>query len=228
MIFSIPIPAMRCVCLTLQSVSHPLHKFIDVSSNLCFFVGLTAEGDAHIMSSERRCFSCHGVFSTEGYDTHRVHGACTNTPKLEKSMSSQIVWLLTFNFDFTVTGWALPLRSHVEFKDRNYPAGTKPPVPIEFSDTAIGIAWSEWNSRIGVPEDVWVLLHTSMESCSHCGLVRTFEADIAHRSANNVCLDPSQHVGQGVSFIDNGVGGRYTPKGFTYKEDRVVLYSGPK
>ncbi|KAJ6601963.1 hypothetical protein DFH09DRAFT_1270808 [Mycena vulgaris] len=176
-------------------------------------IGITSEGEAHIMSSHRRCFECHGVFSTEGYDAHCVEGICTNTPHRVR-----------------ITDWVLPPNHHVDFKEHDYPAGTTLPSPIEFSETAVGVAWSEWNSRIGVPENVWVLLHTSIERCASCSLLRSFEANIAHRSKNNVCMDPSREVGQGGRRrIDNGAAESCGSSSHAGKVDRRdVLCSGHK
>ncbi|KAJ6600478.1 hypothetical protein DFH09DRAFT_1271292 [Mycena vulgaris] len=200
--------ALRMVNSTIGTLLLPL---LNISH--LFRLGITSEGEAHIMSSHRRCFECHGVFSAEGYDAHRIDGICTNTPHRAR-----------------ITDWALPPNHHVDFKERDYPAGTTLPSPIEFSETAVGVAWSEWNSRIGVPEDVWVLLHTSIERCASCSLLRSFEANIAHRSKNNVCMDPSREVGQGgLGCIDNGAAESCGSSSHAGKMDgRVVLYNGHK
>ncbi|KAJ6606861.1 hypothetical protein B0H10DRAFT_1956763 [Mycena sp. CBHHK59/15] len=137
-------------------------------------------------------------------------GCCTNTPRLDD-----------------IPAWNLPASFVVQFEDRDYPAGAKPPTPIEFFDTSFSVAWSEWNSRIGVPEDVWAIFSTAHQMCRDCGLIRTFEADQAHRDKNNMCMDLSKDVGQGgVGRIDNGTGtSSYKVKA---PEGHLVLYGGAK
>ncbi|KAJ7498273.1 hypothetical protein B0H11DRAFT_1909318 [Mycena galericulata] len=51
---------------------------------------------------------------------------------------------------------------------------------------------------------VWVLLHTSLEVCPCCCLSHTFQGDIAHRTKNNLCMDPARNVGKGLGVVDNG------------------------
>lgn len=73
----------------------------------------------------------------------------------------------------------------------------EPPTPIEFLDSPIGAAYLEWNSRLGVPEDVWAVISTAYVHCDECNLRRSFNGDHAHRDANGRCAD----VGQAQSVI---------------------------
>lgn len=69
---------------------------------------------------------------------------------------------------------------------------SQPPTPIEFLDSPIGTAYIEWNSRLGVPEDVWAVISTAYVHCDECNLRRSFNGDHAHRDTNGRCADAGQ------------------------------------
>ncbi|KAJ3817025.1 hypothetical protein F5880DRAFT_1512129 [Lentinula raphanica] len=62
------------------------------------------------------------------------------------------------------------------------------------SDSALGRPWLEWNSKLGIPADVWKVVSTGVTVCETCVLVRTFNADRIHRAPNGSCMDPGQVV----------------------------------
>jgi hypothetical protein len=87
------------------------------------------------------------------------------------------------------------------FTLRTYPAGGIPDQQEFCLDSIIGRPFLEFNSKIEIPEDVWVIITTAVVYCTHCGLVRTIDGDRAHRGENRACQD----IGSGeVSFILNG------------------------
>lgn len=82
-----------------------------------------------------------------------------------------------------------PLHVIPEQPLRTFPPGFEHSrLPCEYVDTIIGRPFLEWNSRIGVPEDVWLLIYTAVIQCDTCELYRTFEGDRAHRK-DGVCND---------------------------------------
>ncbi|KAJ6609475.1 hypothetical protein B0H10DRAFT_2297321, partial [Mycena sp. CBHHK59/15] len=88
---------------------------------------------------------------------------------------------------------------------RTYPQGIALPNNMDKINTTVGRAWIAWNSRRGVPKDIWALISTAFTHCRHCDLICTFVGGCVHREENHICLD----VGQGiVSTITNGVGGK--------------------
>lgn len=44
----------------------------------------------------------------------------------------------------------------------------------EFDGTPIGVAFLEFNSVIGIPADVWIMITTAYVQCKTCHLIRTF------------------------------------------------------
>ena len=72
----------------------------------------------------------------------------------------------------------------------------------ELLDTPIGIASLEFNSRIGVPLDVWVTITTAYIQCPTCQLCRSFPAHHAHLRDGMECLD----LGKGVATLASGKG----------------------
>ncbi|KAJ6546777.1 hypothetical protein B0H10DRAFT_1969508 [Mycena sp. CBHHK59/15] len=75
---------------------------------------------------------------------------------------------------------------------RMYPEGTPLPNHSDHINSMVGRAWIAWNSRVGVPQDVWAILSSAWTHCPDCDLVRTFEADRAHKDDNNMCRDIGQ------------------------------------
>jgi hypothetical protein len=68
---------------------------------------------------------------------------------------------------------------------------------MECLDTAIGQLFLEWNSCIGVPQDVWYVISTARIVCRTCRLVRSFDGDEAHHNQMGLCED----VGLGKGYI---------------------------
>jgi len=56
--------------------------------------------------------------------------------------------------------------------------------------TEVGRAYLAWNSRLGVPEDVWVIISTAVLTCDSCLLVRTFAGHKKH-CEQNLCNEVS-------------------------------------
>lgn len=84
----------------------------------------------------------------------------------------------------------LPLASYHPSSD------PEPPCDV-FLTSMIGRAFLEWNSKIGVPSDVWYIIATAKVLCQgDCKMVRSFDGDCAHRGVDGepVCtvVDLSQ------------------------------------
>lgn len=47
---------------------------------------------------------------------------------------------------------------------------------------AAGRPFLAWNSRMGIPQDVWAMISTGMLVCFKCNRIRTFAGDEQHRS----------------------------------------------
>lgn len=57
----------------------------------------------------------------------------------------------------------------------------------KFLESPIAVASIEWNSKIGVPADVWALISTAHITCSTCGLIRSHKSHNDHLKENNIC-----------------------------------------
>jgi hypothetical protein len=84
----------------------------------------------------------------------------------------------------------------------------------EYLDTPVGIAFLEFNSRIGIPVDVWVTITTAYICCVTCQLVRTFPAHRAHLDSHDICYD----LGEGVATLAKGKG-----KERSLEDDRLTV-----
>lgn len=89
-----------------------------------------------------------------------------------------------------------------ELKPRSFAAGCGEGHGVEFNDTPIGAALLEFNSAIGVPADVWIMLTTAYVQCATCHLVRSFPAHRGHLDDNGQCHD----MGEGSASLDKGKG----------------------
>ncbi|KAJ7862996.1 hypothetical protein B0H13DRAFT_2282166 [Mycena leptocephala] len=54
-----------------------------------------------------------------------------------------------------------PLEDIPFLEFRTYPSGISVPTRVDFLDTTIGRAFVDWNSRIGIPQDVWTMITTA-------------------------------------------------------------------
>ncbi|KAJ7359924.1 hypothetical protein DFH08DRAFT_1039256 [Mycena albidolilacea] len=106
------------------------------------------------------------------YEQHRLEGRCTNHPDL-----SLIEPCDTFNG---------------RIRGRSFMNGEQPQFRGETLDTPIGAALLEWNSRLGVPADVWMLVSTAVVHCAVCDLTRSFPAHRLHLDDDGACADPGQ------------------------------------
>ncbi|KAJ7095135.1 hypothetical protein B0H15DRAFT_1020037 [Mycena belliarum] len=133
-------------------------------------IGIPLTTWSGILSSNASCSCCRCEFSLDGYNSHVVEGRCSMAPPMDKVPIKD------------------PIRVHLPA--RTYPAGFNVPLVSDFMDTPGGIAFSEWNSRIGVPVDIWTLLSTGGVECATCRLRRSFDGHTAHLGDTGDCQDP--------------------------------------
>ncbi|KAJ6451965.1 hypothetical protein C8R45DRAFT_1113304 [Mycena sanguinolenta] len=118
--------------------------------------GLTFDGYAALVRVSVLCDGCSNSFSPDGYKHHRVNGICTNHHDLLSVSACQesqdAIRLRSYRLDDQGEEIYPDWRGHTQ-------------------DTAIGAALREWNSRLGVPTDVWILVSTAVVVCEHCDLV---------------------------------------------------------
>ncbi|KAK0442451.1 hypothetical protein EV421DRAFT_1904219 [Armillaria borealis] len=102
------------------------------------------------------CEACTCVFSVDGYNAHIENGVCENWMNLVQVFPKP------------------PLKP------------LHPPCMKELNpDEHLGwrpvrAAWLKWNSRIGIPRDVWAVISTARSLCECCGRIRSFPAHEVH------------------------------------------------
>ncbi|KAE9404254.1 hypothetical protein BT96DRAFT_989528 [Gymnopus androsaceus JB14] len=125
--------------------------------------GITILSFMEIMSAAQKCSGCCCVFSPEGYHAHlgynEVSGFtshCCNSPLLP-----------------VVPAYAASVPKYRgiggDHQNLRFDSGLC---------TEVGRAYLAWNSRLGVPEDVWTLISTAVVCCPSCLLVRTFACSL--------------------------------------------------
>ncbi|KAJ7156804.1 hypothetical protein C8R46DRAFT_1196217 [Mycena filopes] len=145
-------------------------------------MGLPKRTLFRLLVQSLECQGCGCLYSVEGYHDHRRLNSqtrefvCTNTPNLSPVQELQP-----------------ELAGLYDMSTRTYPVGIALPSHSDHINSTLGRAWVAWNSRVGVSKDVWAVLSTAWVHCRDCDLVRTFDADRAHRDSNFLCRD----VGQG-------------------------------
>ncbi|KAJ7126596.1 hypothetical protein C8R43DRAFT_958085 [Mycena crocata] len=110
-------------------------------------IGILDQAWETIIDNTIICNSCQCYYSLNGYNLHVVDNFCTMA-------SSLFVVCPILNPDFPTVSM--------------YPNGYIIPHMEDFLDTPSGVAFMKWNSRIGVPTDVWALLATSSMKTSIC------------------------------------------------------------
>ncbi|KAJ6454725.1 hypothetical protein C8R47DRAFT_221942 [Mycena vitilis] len=138
-------------------------------------IGIPVTAWTSIIGNLCVCACCQCTFSIDGYNSHVVEGRC--------SMAAPM--------DFVPVKAYVPPRIAV----RTYPAGYVVPLQEDYVDTPSGVAFMEWNSRIGVPMDVWAFLASSGVVCEKCKLRRSFQAHKGHCNATGECRDPGELAG---------------------------------
>ncbi|KAJ7281085.1 hypothetical protein C8J57DRAFT_1220350 [Mycena rebaudengoi] len=122
------------------------------------------------------CTSCKVEFSIGGYNDHLdEQGRCTNMPG-----------------GVLVRRYAPRIGEVEQYQYRTFFEGKRPKHVPEYLEAPAGVAWLEWNSRLGVPADVFTMLYTGIVHCSACDLVRTHIAHGHHLDDEGQCADPGQ------------------------------------
>ncbi|KAJ7789129.1 hypothetical protein B0H14DRAFT_3574836 [Mycena olivaceomarginata] len=135
--------------------------------------GVTCDVLAEIIDDCSTCMGCKCRFSRDGFNDHIRAGLCGNWPTPS-----------------TIAHVPRPERLPHDLALRELPPGKQLGTSAEFLDSPIGAALMEWNSRLGVPLDVWALASTATTECSTCHLYRTFPAHAAHlHTVTGVCND---------------------------------------
>ncbi|KAJ7161785.1 hypothetical protein C8R43DRAFT_1123503 [Mycena crocata] len=134
-------------------------------------VGIPYADYAHLIHATQSCVCCGNHFTPDGYDAHRLEGRCTNHPDLAPIDDCE-------SFDEVVR-----FRSYRDNKHPHFPATIDQPVAA---------ALMEWNSRLGVPADVWMMAATAVFHCRACDLVRSFPAHLLHLNVLGDCGDHGQ------------------------------------
>ncbi|KAJ7218744.1 hypothetical protein C8J57DRAFT_1254742 [Mycena rebaudengoi] len=138
-------------------------------------LGLPWNDYSNIVDHCKGCIGCQCLFSIAGYNAHITEdGRCGNTPSMPAVARDSSARLPTFKY-------------------RTYRDRQGIDVPMQYRlNTPSGIALLEWNSRVGIPYDVWSVVSTGIVRCGACDLVRTFEGHKDHLDEAGECGDLGQ------------------------------------
>ncbi|KAJ7252171.1 hypothetical protein C8J57DRAFT_1520013 [Mycena rebaudengoi] len=138
-------------------------------------IGITFNDYRNMIWYAKGCGGCGCMFSYDGYNSHLKAGQCRNHPNLKH-----------------VGATSPPVGTLLDFSYRTYYKNQQPPNTDEVLDSPTGLALLEWNSRIGIPYDVWSTVSTAYIHCSDCDLLRSFTAHRLHLNDSGDCADPGQ------------------------------------
>lgn len=167
-------------------------------------LGILPKGIQIIQAEGQVCNSCECVFSIDGFNSHLVNNRCGNCSKDKHGASisiSKSFSQLTVSCNIVKPAFVDP-DSEPEIHLRKFPADYRPSYTEEYLESPISVALLEWNSRIGVPQDVWALVSTANVICRSCKLARTFNAHSGHLGKDGECRDPGQGDGKIVVAED--------------------------
>ncbi|KAJ7211551.1 hypothetical protein C8J57DRAFT_1256733 [Mycena rebaudengoi] len=139
-------------------------------------IGIPHSDYRNLLLHCRVCTSCKVEFSIGGYNDHLDdQGRCTNMPG-----------------GMLVRRYAPRIGEVEPYTYRTFFEGKRPAHIPEYLEAPAGVAWLEWNSRLGVPADVFTMLYTGIVHCAACDLVRTHIAHGHHLDDEGRCADPGQ------------------------------------
>ncbi|KAJ7847229.1 hypothetical protein B0H14DRAFT_3676568 [Mycena olivaceomarginata] len=163
----------RCLTRTFQELKFLGTDIGQALQALNSTFGVTCDVLAEIIDDCSTCMGCKCRFSRDGFNDHIRAGLCGNRPTPS-----------------TIAHVPRPERLPHDLAIRELPPGKQLGTSAEFLDSPIGAVLMEWNSRLGVPLDVWALASTATTECSTCHLCRTFPAHAAHlHTVTGVCND---------------------------------------
>ncbi|KIK56035.1 hypothetical protein GYMLUDRAFT_62299 [Collybiopsis luxurians FD-317 M1] len=109
--------------------------------------GLSVPSFLQLMSSSQLCTGCLCEFTPDGYLAHLGHELCNGTEKIH-----------------CLNTPACPTVG-VQLPNSPVPLLTPPKLPLDVASglhTATGRPFLAWNSHLGVPQDVWILVSTAI------------------------------------------------------------------
>ncbi|KAJ7123896.1 hypothetical protein C8R43DRAFT_959025 [Mycena crocata] len=152
-------------------------------------LGISPEVMDAIVEDSVTCLVCCCQYSEDAFNDHIRMGNCGNCPEAR-----------------AVASRPPPERRH-DLQPRLVPQGQRLGNSAEFLDTPTAAALLQWNSRLGIPTDVWAVVSTARMECKACKLVRCFEGHAAHLDAEGKYLgNKTQGRGRcpGPSFLPAG------------------------
>ncbi|KAJ7452906.1 hypothetical protein FB451DRAFT_1282374, partial [Mycena latifolia] len=158
----------RCLDITFQELRFLGSDIGQAVRALNSTFGIPSDVHQALIEDSVLCPVCSCQYSEDGFNDHIQLGACGNCPK-----------------PFPVASRPPPSRT-IDLALRVLPDGKCFGNITEFLDTPIGAALLQWNSRLGIPTDVWALASTAVIHCPECNLVRSFQGHLAH-------LHPTTH-----------------------------------
>ncbi|KAG7093239.1 hypothetical protein E1B28_006925 [Marasmius oreades] len=125
-----------------------------------------------LVETSRVCPACVCEYSSTAFMSHIQEGHCMNSSS--DDIVRQVV-SLDPHINNRLSDLRQNLPSAVRKKDSLLP-------------TTVGMLFAMWNSRLGLPLDLWILARTAIITCKNCFLVRTFDAHQAHQTQDGLCL----------------------------------------
>ncbi|KAJ7147890.1 hypothetical protein C8R43DRAFT_952908 [Mycena crocata] len=114
-------------------------------------MGIPEETFIALVQDSVSCPACACMFSEEGFNEHIRDGHCGNSPTEQPVVSR-------------------PTPDRPSIALRSMPAGKCLGKSAEYLDLPVGAALLEWNSKLGVPTDVWAVASTATNLCKTCEL----------------------------------------------------------
>ncbi|KAK0487973.1 hypothetical protein IW261DRAFT_1559018 [Armillaria novae-zelandiae] len=135
-------------------------QFFDspIGQHICLLLssaGLVPASLYRLLHENKQCPACHCAFSIDGFNTHLDYdGTCRNWHEriLGKSIYVSICSPLISS---TLVMPAQTVKCNGDRQRLNIPIIDSPNLW-----SPLGVAWHEWNSRVGVPQDVWAVIST--------------------------------------------------------------------
>lgn len=148
--------------------------------------GLTGSAFTSLVCESIPCDCCLCVFSIDGYTAHIVAGRCGNRRGPPVGMCSLH---LSFHMTYLAGNTGTPSLSRMRLCQRDQVFLTQKITGRNRSAvvTPVKAAFLEWNSRLGVPLDVWAVISTGYVRCPICYMCRTTIYSVVEHRADGIC-----------------------------------------
>ncbi|KAJ8085916.1 hypothetical protein PM082_004735 [Marasmius tenuissimus] len=165
--------------------------FGQVIRAFCSQAGVPAHSVHALIEDAVLCHICLCVFTNEGHSIHLVGDQCGNCESKEEVVRETIL----SEPKVSLRRYPCDLQSNKSHAKR-----------FEFTARSrVSVAFIEYHSKLGVPQDVWAVIKSAWYVCRVCKLARVFSEHQLHLDNSGDCTDPCKTYRYKYEYFDVSV-----------------------